>query len=404
MTPDGSFVKGRPASRNDVVLFPVGVLVPALAIVLVGAAGVGCVASPVAPAAPTYTGSPGSLVPLAGTQDVPAVVAEEWLLVTDAPETPEGLVFDRHGNLYMVLVGNGSVLRSAPPYKTVTTVYGPSKSRFATVKIHKDGRLFLCDLGEKAGYRGDDTGRIVAIRPDGSGMEVIVPAGRHTPDDMVFDADGGFYFTDFKDYTDASNIATGAVYHVSPDFRTVTPVLKNLASPNGVALGRNGKTLWITETFHQQLHRLDLGADGVTLNIYGHMIPYRFSGFGGPDSAMIDGDDNVYVAYFGAGKVMVFNSLGNPIGQILIPGRDTGSMLATTTMAIIPGTNELLIGAGDFSGRGAGSSKPGLSASPGMVRFSSGTRTCCPRNLPPDVSFGPATPGPLPSAAPRTAD
>ena len=31
---------------------------------------------------------------------------------------------------------------------------------------------------------------------------------------MVFDAKGGFYFTDFKDYTDASNIATGAVYYV----------------------------------------------------------------------------------------------------------------------------------------------------------------------------------------------
>ena len=109
----------------------------------------------------------------------------------------------------------------------------------------------------------------------------------------------------------------------------------------------------MTETFNQQLHRLDLGADGVTLSIYGHMIPYRFSGFGGPDSAMIDDDDNVYVAYFGAGKVMVFNLLGNLIGQILIPGRDTGYMLSTTTMAIIPGTNELIIGAGDFSGRGA---------------------------------------------------
>jgi lactonase len=288
-----------------------------------------------------------------GRAEVPTVVAEDWLLVTNAAETPEGLIFDRDGNLYMVLVGNGTVLRSAPPYKTVTTVYGPSKSRFATVKIHKDGRLFLCDLGEKAGYRGDATGRIVAIRPDGTGMEVIVPAGRFTPDDMVFDGKGGFYFTDFKDYTDAANVAPGAVYYVSPDFRTITPVLKNLASPNGVALGRNGKTLWVTETFHQQLHRLDLGGDGITLNLYGHMIPYRFNGFGGPDSAMIDADDNVYVAYFGAGKVMVFNVLGNLIGQILLPGSDKGAMLATTTMAILPGTDDLIIGAGDFGGRGA---------------------------------------------------
>jgi lactonase len=213
--------------------------------------------------------------------------------------------------------------------------------------------LFLCDLGERQGYRGDNTGRIIAMQPDGSNLEVVLPPGSYTPDDLVFDSRGGFYFTDFKDYTDASNTTNGSVYYVSPDFKTITPVLTNLASPNGIALSKNGKTLWVTETFNQQLHRLALGADGISMDIYGHLIPYRFNGFGGPDSAMIDNDDNVYVAYFGAGKVMIFNMIGNLIGQVLIPGREAGYMLSSTTMAIIPGTNELIIGAGDFSGRGA---------------------------------------------------
>jgi len=322
--------------------------------VLAGAAPVGGAArAPAASGAPTSSGNPRSLVPLVGTQDVPTVVAEKWLLVTEKPGGPEGLIFDRDNNLYLVVVGNGSVLKAAPPYKELTTVHGPSPSRFGTVKIHKDGRLFLCDLGEKQGYRGDATGRIIAMQPDGTNLEVIVPAGRFTPDDMVFDDQGGFYFTDFKDYTDAGNTANGAVYHVSPDYKTITPVLKNLASPNGIALSTNGKVLWVTETFNQQLHRLALAADGITLSIYGHIIPYRFNGFGGPDSAVIDADDNLYVACFGAGKVMVFNMLGNLIGQVLIPGRDTGYMLSTTTVAIVPGTDDLLIGAGDFAGRGA---------------------------------------------------
>ncbi len=305
------------------------------------------------PGSPTPVSGAKSLVPLTGTSDVPTVVAERWLLVTEKPEGPEGLIFDRNGNLYLVVVGSGTVLRSAPPYKELTTVYGPSKSRFATVKIHKDGRLFLCDLGERQGYRGDTTGRIIAMRPDGTHLEVIVPPGSYTPDDLTFDERGGFYFTDFKDYTDAGNTASGSVYYVSPDSRTITPVLRNLASPNGVVLSRNGKTLWITETFNQQLHRLALGPDGIGLSMYGHMIPYRFVGFGGPDSAIIDDADNVYVACFGAGKVMIFNPLGNLIGQVLIPGREAGAMLATTTMAIVPGTDELIIGAGDFGGRGA---------------------------------------------------
>ncbi|PWB68251.1 MAG: lactonase [Holophagae bacterium] len=333
-----------------------------VAIVASAAAQLGFAAPPAASAALTYAGDSKTLVPLTGAHDVQSVVAEEWLVVTNEPEGLEGLIFDRDRNLYMVVVGNGTVLKSAPPYTTVSTVYGPSKSRFGTVKIHKDGRLFLCDLGERQGYRGDNSGRIIAMQPDGSNLEVIVPPGDYTPDDMVFDRHGGFYFTDFKDYTDSSNTANGAVYYVSPDFKAITPVLRNLASPNGIALSKNGKALWITETFHQQLHRLDLASDGISLNIYGHMIPYRFTGFGGPDSAMIDNDDNVYVAYFGAGKVMVFNLLGNLIGQILIPGRESGYMLASTTMAIIPGTNELIIGAGDFSGRGARIFKAGTFA------------------------------------------
>ena len=339
--------------KSVVTLLCAAILTLVLAAIVVEPGQVGVTAPPVPPTELTYSGDSMSLVPLVGTHDVQTVVAEKWLRVTEEPETPEGLIFDRNGNLYLVVVGNGSVLKSAPPYKELTTVYGPSTSSFATVKIHKDGRLFLCDLGEKQGYRGDTTGRIIAMRPDGSNMEVIVPPGVYTPDDMVFDAKGGFYFTDFKDYTDVANTADGAVYYVSPDFTTITPVLKNLASPNGVALSKNGKTLWVTETFNQRLHRLALADDGITLSLYGHIIPYQFNGFGGPDSAMIDDDDNVYVAFFGAGKVMVFNLLGNLIGQVLIPGRESGLMLASTTMAIIPGTNDLLIGAGDFAGRGA---------------------------------------------------
>ena len=338
---------------NDVLMrLCAGISTLVIAVILMGLGQVGLAASPASPTELKYSGDSKSLVPLVGTHGVQTVVAEKWLQVTEEAETPEGLIFDRDGNLFLVLVGNGSVLKSAPPYKELTTVYGPSNSRFATVKIHKDGRLFLCDLGEKQGYRGDATGRIIAMQPDGSNVETIVGPGAYTPDDMVFDAKGGFYFTDFKDYTSVENTADGAVYHVSPDFKTITPVLKNLASPNGIALSKDGKTLWVTETFNQRLHRLALEAEGTTLSLYGHIIPYRFNGFGGPDSVMIDDDDNVYVAYFGGGKVLVFNMLGNLIGQVLIPGRETGSMLASTTMAIIPGTKDLLIGAGDFAGRG----------------------------------------------------
>ena len=48
------------------------------------------------------------------------------------------------------------------------------------------------------------------------------------------------------------------------------------------------------------------------------------------DSVCIDSDDNLYVAMYGQGRVLVFNKRGYPIGQILMPGRDEGKMLRST--------------------------------------------------------------------------
>ena len=50
---------------------------------------------------------------------------------------------------------------------------------------------------------------------------------------MVFDSKGGFYFTDFRGY---STNPKGGVYYVSPDFKTVTPVIQNISVANGVLL------------------------------------------------------------------------------------------------------------------------------------------------------------------------
>ena len=55
---------------------------------------------------------------------------------------------------------------------------------------------------------------------------------------MVFDSKGGFYFTDFRGY---STNPKGGVYYVSPDFKTVTPVIQNISVANGVALSTDEK-------------------------------------------------------------------------------------------------------------------------------------------------------------------
>ena len=161
----------------------------------------------------------------------------------------------------------------------------------------------------------------------------------------MFDARGGFYFTDFRG---ASTDPKGSVYYVSPDSGTITPVLPRLAMANGVALSPDGKKLWATEFSRNLLHRVEL-ADATTIAPFGTAVAYHFTG-PAPDSMRADADGNLYVAMYGQGRVLAFNRNGIPIGQVLLPGREEGRNLRSTSMAIRPGTDDLYVVTNDGTG------------------------------------------------------
>ncbi len=239
----------------------------------------------------------------------------------------EGLCFDRDDNLYVCHPFNGGeVLRLDMETKEFTHVFNDEGLFPVAVKIHKDGRLFVCCVGNTK------SGRILVMNPDGTDVKVIVEG--YAVDDLVFDSKGGFYFTDYRGTIDNR---IGGVYYVYPDYKTVEPVMKNLASPNGIALSKNEHVLWVTECDTNRLIRYILEKPGY------QSVPYYFSGYAAPDSCCIDDEDNLYVAMFQQGRIMIFNPLGFPIGQVLLPNRDKGHNLVSTHPAIRPGTKELYI-------------------------------------------------------------
>ncbi|WP_426461975.1 SMP-30/gluconolactonase/LRE family protein [Staphylococcus equorum] len=291
----------------------------------------------------SYKGNASTVVPILSHEaDIQTVTAEQWLKISDEGLQLEGLCFDKDGNLLLCEVFGGTIFHVDLPEKKVTTLFQSQKQNPAAVKIHKDGRLFVCYLGDF-----ESSGGIFAVNSEGE-QEVPIVSDIDTEycvDDLVFDSKGGFYFTDFRGN---STNPKGGVYYVSPDYKAITPVIQNLAVANGVALSTDEKTLWVTETNANRLHRIDLLDDGVTIAPFGASIPYHFTGHEGPDSCCIDSDDNLYVAMYGQGRVLVFNKKGYPIGQILIPGRDQGHMLRSTHPAFIPGTDQLIISANDI--------------------------------------------------------
>lgn len=270
--------------------------------------------------------------------------ATPWFKVSADKRVLEGALFDEHDNLLFCDVTGRRVLRLTPDKKLSTVV---TLEHFAPggLAFHTDGRLFIAALDLEKGM-----GTIVALSaaPSETGTDVqtvIPPQAGYMPNDLVFDAKGGFYFTDFKG---TATTTSGGVYYVSPDFTTITPVLSNLAQANGLALSPDGTRLWVTEFGRNFLYRLEL-ASATTITTVGSAVPYHFTG-PAPDSMRMDVDGNVYVALYGQGRVMAFNKNGIPIGQIMLPGREQGKNLISTSLAIRPGEKQLYVVSGNAVG------------------------------------------------------
>lgn len=267
------------------------------------------------------------------------IIAEPWHKVRQPDFSDlEGLCFDREGNLWYVEAKASASRLHKIDMKTkedIVIYEDPKKRAMSAVKIHKDGTVFIPSVGPDF-----NSGYIFTINPDGTGFEVLMEG--HVYDDLVFDSKGGFYYTHMLG--DVAN-PIGGVYYVHPDRKTVTPLLERLCCPNGVALSKDEKVVWITESNSMRLTRVKLDPEGGPTDIapFGVNVPYTFTGGGVADSCYVDDDDNLYVAMYDQGRVMVFNPAGWPIGQVLLAGREDGFHLGSTHPMIRPGTNELYI-------------------------------------------------------------
>jgi len=286
------------------------------------------------------------LVPLPMSEHLlPSAVAEPYFKVSEGQAGLEGPAFDRQGHLLFVDVYGGRILRLSPD-RRLTTVYQELDLRPAGIAIHKDGRIFVACLGPADADEQFRHGSIIAIDPDGSNRQTIVsPDLGYVPDDLVFDDQGGLYFTDFRG---SPNDPAGGVIYITPDFQTIRPLLPRMCGANGVALSPDGQVLWATEFCINRLHRVDLSAPGV-IHRFGATVPYHFVGRA-PDSMRTDAEGNVYVAMYQQGRFLIFSPFGIPIAQILLPGREANSYLKCTSLALRPGSREILMVARDELG------------------------------------------------------
>lgn len=227
----------------------------------------------------------------------------------------EGPSFDREGNLYVVDIPNGRVLRVSPAGDfTLVAEYDGEPNG---LKIARDGRILITD------YRNG----LMRLDP-ASGAVTPVIERRWSErfkgvNDLVFAGNGDLYFTD-QGQTGLHD-PTGRVYRLTATGR-LELLLDTVPSPNGIVLNRDETVLYVAATRGNCVWRLPLMPDGSVSKV--GVFVQLSGGLGGPDGLAMDEDDNLAVAHAGFGCVWLFSRLGEPLYRVL-----SCEGLATTNVA-----------------------------------------------------------------------
>ena len=193
-------------------------------------------------------------------------------LVTDGLRFPEGPVAMPDGSVIVVEIAAGRITRVAPD-GTKTTVAEPGGGPNG-LAIGPDGKLYVCNNGgfnyiEKDGMLAPDGqpddfsgGRIERIDIDSGEIEVLYKDGDHGcilrgPNDIVFDKDGGFWFTDHGKTRERERDVTG-VFYAKADGSFMEEVIFPLENPNGIGLSPD-KVLQARGFAYADAHRYRLG-------------------------------------------------------------------------------------------------------------------------------------------------
>jgi gluconolactonase len=148
--------------------------------------------------------------------------------------------------------------------------------------------------------------------------------GKHlnSPNDLVFAPDGSFYFTDpnyglkqgAKD--PAKQLPYQAVFHVKDG--KPTPVITDLATPNGIALSPDLKTLYVNNSGpDQRIVAYPLNADGSVGQPHNVLTFTGHEGEGVPDGLKVDSEGNLWST--SPGGIRIITPQGKVLGQIKLP-------------------------------------------------------------------------------------
>jgi len=254
--------------------------------------------------------------------------------ITDGLRFPEGPVAMADGSVIVVEMAGGCVTRVKPDgsKETVATPGGGPNG----AAIGPDGALYVCNSGrwtfrELMGMRIPDIdlpadhggGRIERVDLDTGDVKVLyTECDGHKligPNDIVFDAHGGMWFTDHA-RREGRVQHLGAIYYAQPDGSAITEVVFPSESPNGIGLSPDGSRLYAAETHTGRVYAWNITGPGEVERHMAGPAGVVLCGLPGMqlfDSLGIDSDGNIVVATLVTGALTVISPAGEVLDQVM---------------------------------------------------------------------------------------
>ena len=260
---------------------------------------------------------------------------------------PEGPIAMADGSVLLVEIARGTLSRVLPNGAVqVVAVLGGGPNGAA---IGPDGAVYVCNnggfrwatefdgthrpIGQADDYSGGriervdlDTGRVQRLYEQVDGLAL------RGPNDIVFDAHAGFYFTDLGKVRQ-TELDRGGLFYGRPDGSAAHTIARPVLTPNGIALSPDGNTLYYAETEGARLWSFDIDAPGqVRKDAWpsphgGRMLCaspgdhwQRF------DSMAVDADGNVCIATLMHGGITVVSPDGKTTRHVPLPDRFTTNL------------------------------------------------------------------------------
>ncbi|HXE30721.1 MAG TPA: SMP-30/gluconolactonase/LRE family protein [Terriglobales bacterium] len=237
---------------------------------------------------------------------------------------PEGPVYLPDGSLAAVEVKGGNLRRFRPDPATGRYLSDPPLALGGApngAALGPDGNLYVCNNG------GMDF-LSVPVTQDGNSWTLNVPGaaspaynggylqrvtlatgavetlctGFRSPDDLVFDAAGGLWFTDWGKL---QSLAHGparditGVYYLPAGASAPMLTIPNRSAPNGILLSPGGDRVYVAETYNRWIVYWELDGPGkIRPNPRrfdgSHLLTAAIPGCGGLDSMAMDEAGNLY--------------------------------------------------------------------------------------------------------------